>query len=186
MLEKTPGVCLVDKLRAFLLLEADKNCHNREIFSTWMLNLLRDSGLIPTEQQADKQKTAEDGVLMKILKHDISRQKRAPFAQMSVDTANCYDREHNLILALMLLAVGVPIGTIIAMLYAIQSMKYFLRTGFGESSSHMGGILCQHLMHGLCQGNRASPGCWLLVLAFMARIQNGSTLQLLGLQSLDG
>jgi hypothetical protein len=160
MLEKTPGVCLVDKLQVILLLEADKNCHNGEIFGQRMLNLVRDEGFIPTEQQADKQKTAEDGLfMMKVLKHDISRQKRAPFAQMSVDAANCYDRIHHLILGLMLLAMGVPIGPITAMHYIIQSMKYFLRTGYGESKSHMSGILTQQLMHGLCQGNRASTAC---------------------------
>jgi hypothetical protein len=132
MLEKNPGVCPVEKLKAILLLEADKNCHNGEIFGQMMLNLVQDEGFIPTEQQADKQKTAEDGIFMKVLKHNISCLKRAPLAQLSVDAANCYDRVHHLILGTMLLAVGVPIRPIIAMLYTIQSMKYFLRTGFGE------------------------------------------------------
>eukprot|EP00804_Cyclotella_cryptica_P024304 CCRYP_012569-RA/>CCRYP_012569-RA protein AED:0.31 eAED:0.31 QI:0/0/0/1/1/1/2/0/544 len=120
---------------------------------------------------AECQRMTEDGAFMKILKADYSRQKWQPLVVMSVDAANCYDRVNHVILALMLHAMGIPIGPILAMLLTIQQMKYYLRTGFGESKSYMGGGNTKRPMHGMRQGNRASPACWSLVSAVIAKIE---------------
>ena len=96
-----------------------------------MLDRARAEGIIPQEQYSDKEHTAEDGTLDKVLQSDISRQKRIPLCIVSADAANCYDRVHHAIMALMFLAVGVNSGAIVAMLRSIQLMKFFLRTGWG-------------------------------------------------------
>jgi hypothetical protein len=49
MLEKTAGVCLVEKLRAIQLYEADFNCYNQFIFGRQVMQTLTDSGYIPEE-----------------------------------------------------------------------------------------------------------------------------------------
>ena len=41
-------------------------------------------------------------------------------------------------------------------------MKFFLRTGWGESTTYIGGCISR-ILHGLCQGNGAVPGSWLLL-----------------------
>lgn len=63
--------------------------------------------------------------------------------------SNCYDFVNHLILALLLQAIGIPIGPIISMLLMIRFMRYYLRTGFGESKKYMGGTLAPRRMHGL-------------------------------------
>ena len=152
MLEKIAGLALVSKLRAILLMEADFNMHNKLHFGSRMLDAARSKGVIPNEQYSDKQSTAEDGTFDKILQSDIGRQRRLPFAIISADAANCYDRIHHSIMALVFLALGVHTGVITSMLRSIQLMKFFLRTGWGESTSFICGDLLQ-ILHGMCQGN---------------------------------
>ena len=76
----------------------------------------------------------------------------------SADAANCYDRINHAIIALMYLTLGVPVGSIIAMLLTIQLMKFFLRTNT---------LL---IMMGLCQGNGAAPASWLVLSSVLVRI----------------
>ena len=168
MLEKIAGLALVNKLRAILLMEADFNMHNKLHFGSRMLDAARSEGIIPQEQYSDKQSTAEDGTFDKILQGDIAWQRRMPFAILSADAANCYDRIHHSIMALLFLALGVHTGVIAAMLRSIQIMKFFLRTGWGESTSFIGGDPLR-IMHGMCQGNGASPAAWLVLSAIIVR-----------------
>jgi hypothetical protein len=48
------------------------------------------------------------------------------------------------------------------MLGAIENMKFFLRTGFGDSTSFAGGGISIK-MQGMCQGNGASPAGWAVI-----------------------
>ena len=55
------------------------------------------------------------------------------------------------------------------MLGSIQLMKFFLRTGWGESSQYIGGEV-HRILHGLCQGNGAAPAGWLVLSSVLVRI----------------
>ena len=81
---------------------------------------------IPDEQYDVQQSTAKDGSVDKILKSDISHQRRLLLCVISADVANCYDRIHHTIIVLLFLALGVNTGSIAAMLQYIQMMKFFL------------------------------------------------------------
>ncbi len=89
MLEKMFGVCLVSKLRAILLMEADFNAMNKEVYDVCMLDEARKYKLIPEEIFSEKNCTADDGGLAKTLFYDIVRQIRLPAAIASVNTSNC-------------------------------------------------------------------------------------------------
>ncbi len=145
-----------------------------------MVDVARAEGLIPPEQYATQQSTSEDGSFDKILESDISRQKRLPLCIISADAANCYDRVHHLIIALLFLALGVGSGSITAMLSTIQLMKFFLKTGWGESQSFMGGNILR-ILHGLCQGNGAAPAAWLMLSSVLVTVYKnlgfGSTVE---------
>jgi hypothetical protein len=91
MLEKKPGVRLIPKLRAILLKEADHNLHDGFVFGSLMLDHARENGLVPEEQLAEKAKTAEDGVWIKVLKADYARLRREALGIIAADAANCYD-----------------------------------------------------------------------------------------------
>eukprot|EP00804_Cyclotella_cryptica_P006975 CCRYP_007113-RA/>CCRYP_007113-RA protein AED:0.75 eAED:0.75 QI:0/-1/0/1/-1/0/1/0/1178 len=159
MLEKQPGVRLISKLRAILLMEADFNAANKILFGNRMLNQIRKYKLMPEEIFSERQRTADDGILAKVLFYDISRQLRAPAALASVDAANCYDRVAHAIASLVFRSFGSPLPMTLSMLTAIQQMQFFLRTAFGDSDRAVGSRI--HLRtQGFMQGNGASPAGW--------------------------
>jgi hypothetical protein len=59
LLEKVPGVSLVDKLRAILLMERDFNFFNKWIFGHETVNRLYDIDYIPQDQFSQKESTAQ-------------------------------------------------------------------------------------------------------------------------------
>ena len=166
LLEKIAGVALVNKLRAILLIEGDMNMANRLIFGDRMMAVARALGLIPDEQFAEQQSDCQDGALFKRLIADISRQLKLPLGIISADAANCYDRVAHAFASLVFQAFGVFITAVMAMLCTIQYMKFFLRTGFGESKGFMTALIGA-IIHGLCQGNTASPAGWSVISAIL-------------------
>jgi hypothetical protein len=59
-------------------------------------------------------------------------------------------------------AFGVSVSAIGLMLSAIENTKFFLRTGFGDSTKFAGGGVCIKTQ-GLTQGNGASPAGWAVI-----------------------
>jgi hypothetical protein len=61
-------------------------------------------------------------------------------------------------------AVGVPTPAIESMLFTIQNMKFYLRTGYGDSQDYAGGETTDEIdqvkPQRMCQGNGASPAAW--------------------------
>ncbi len=162
MIEKSPGVKLLSKLRAILLMEADFNAANKIIFGQRMLNNVRQHDLMPEEIFSEKQRMAEDGILSKTLFYDISRQLKTPAGLASVDAANCYDRVAHAVASLVFRAMGAQLPMTLTMLSAIQQMQFFLRTSFGDSDRAVGARI--HLStQGFMQGNGASPAGWTVV-----------------------
>jgi hypothetical protein len=90
MLEKTFGVRLVSKLRAILLMEADFNAMNKEVYGVRMLDMARKYKLVPEEIFSKKNRMADDGGLEKTLFYDIAWQTQLPAAIASVDASECY------------------------------------------------------------------------------------------------
>ena len=74
LLEKVPGVALVDKLQAILLMEGDFNFYNKWIFGHVVVNKLYEIGYIPEDQYSKKGSTVEDSKLDNRLTMDLSRQ----------------------------------------------------------------------------------------------------------------
>eukprot|EP00804_Cyclotella_cryptica_P018896 CCRYP_006429-RA/>CCRYP_006429-RA protein AED:0.69 eAED:0.69 QI:0/-1/0/1/-1/0/1/0/365 len=159
MLEKQPGVLLISKLRAILLMEADFNAANKILFGNRMLNQIRQYKLMPEEIFSERQRIADDGIMAKVLFYDISRQLWAPAALVSVNAANCYDSVAHAIASLVFRSFGAPLPMTLSMLTAIQQMQFFLRTAFGDSDRAVGSQV--HLRtQGFMQGNGASPAGW--------------------------
>jgi hypothetical protein len=59
-------------------------------------------------------------------------------------------------------AFGVPTTAIESMLGAIENMKFFLCTGFGDSKTFAGGGVSIKTQE-LCQGNGALPAGWVVI-----------------------
>ena len=162
MLEKMFGCTLVTKLRAILLMEADFNAANKIVFGERMMDVVRHHGCMPEEIFSDKGKMADDGSLAKVLFYDIVRQGRISAGLSSIDAANCYDSVAHAVASMVFQAFGVPDEAIDSMLTAIQEMKYFLRTAYGDSKEFVGSSI-EVKFQGLCQGNGAAPAGWAVI-----------------------
>jgi hypothetical protein len=150
MLEKVAGVCLVEKLRAIQLYEANFNCYNQFIFGGQAMQVLTNSGYIPEELFSQKGSTAEDAKFDKTLMATLSRQARHPMTIVSADAAYCYDRVNHVIMSLVwLVLTNGNIPAIVASLICLQTMKFFQCTDFRESKTFFGGKAYFPYMMGL-------------------------------------
>jgi hypothetical protein len=162
MLEKIRGCSLVSKLRSILLMEADANAINKMIFGVRMLQTVREFKLMPEEIFSERNRTADDGTLSKVLFYDLVRQSRRPAGVASVDADNCFDRVAHAVASLVFQSFGVSANASTAMLSTIQEMKFFLRTAFGDSTTAAGSRV-EIKTQGLCQGSGAAPAGWAVV-----------------------
>jgi hypothetical protein len=156
MLKKLFGCALITKLRSILLMEADFNATNKIVYGDRMLHNIRKYKLMPKEIYSEKNRLADDGTLVKVLFYDIVRQTWLPAGISAVDADNCYDRIAHPIASLAFQALGVKKEACESIFTTIQNMKFFLRTGYGDSTefaSATGDIKTQ----GKCQGNGAAP-----------------------------
>jgi hypothetical protein len=141
MLEQMFGVRLVSKLRAILLMEADFNVVNKEVYGVRMLDTARKYKLVPEEIFSEKNQMADNRGLAKTLFYDIVRQTQSPAAIASVDASNCYDRIAHAMALLIFQSFGVEDTAIATMLEMIQEMKLFPRMAYGDSTDFAGSTI---------------------------------------------
>ncbi len=156
-LEKIARVALVTKLRAILLMEGDFNYMNRWIFGKEAINKLYKMGYVPGNQYSQKESMAEDARLNNQLTMDLSRQMKHPLATMSADANKCYNQINHIVMSLLLLAIVGSIGSIVAMLFPIQTMKFFQRTARGDSTTFIGGARQRQPLTGIMSREWGRP-----------------------------
>ena len=143
-------------------LSENYNFCNKAIFGKRMMARVRTAGHMADEIFSDKNRTAEEGSMTKILFYDVLRQTRKTGAICSVDAENCYDRVAHAIVSLIFQSYGIPLTAAKTMLTAIQEMKFYLRTAFGDSKDFVRATL-EIKTQGLCQENGAAPAGWAVV-----------------------
>jgi hypothetical protein len=129
VLEKVPGVALVDKLWAILLMEEDFNFFNKWLFGYIAVSKLYKLECILEDQYSKNSSTAEDSKLDNRLTMDLSCQFRQLLVAVSANADKCYDQINHIIMSLLLLAVGGEDGPISTMFRPIQQMRFFQQTG---------------------------------------------------------
>ena len=159
LLEKIAGNSHIDKLRAICLLEADFNWWLKVIFARRMMSHMMLTGILPPEQGATKGKTPLDTSLLKQLFYDQANILHEDCSSSSTDAEYCYDAVNHAACSIAMQAVGVPINMVRCYLTSVQTMQYFLQTGFGLSDLSYGGT-ADSICMGLTQGSGASPGAW--------------------------
>jgi hypothetical protein len=80
------------------------------------------------------------------------------------DFADCYDRVALPVAAVSLQSFGIRIEAVQVLLLAMQTMRYFLQTGFGESSQSYSSSM-EDRMQGFEQGNAAAGPRFLAISA---------------------
>ena len=118
-----------------MLMEANFNATNKIVYGMRMMSNAREHHLVQEERIFSKKNSmTDDGTLCKTLFYDITRQARVPAAIALVNASNCYDRIAHAMALLIFQAFGVPLTAVEMMLRAIKNMKFFLQTGFGDST----------------------------------------------------
>ena len=168
MLEKKPGLIIVDRLRAILLMEADFNFGNKLYFGSRMMRAAERNKVIPGEIYGGRKlhRAIELGLNRRLFA-DIMRQKRRNAAIASVDAHTCFDRIAHSIASLCCQRLFVDIHPVVTMLLTIQKMKFYLRTAYGDSESYYGGGETGLPFQGVCQGNGAGPAICIAVFIVM-------------------
>ena len=125
-------------MRCALLVDAYGCTYKIQIFGYRVLENARSHGLVPDEIFSERNRTADDETLAKVLFLDTVRQTRLSAGLALVDAANCYDSVAHAIASLVFQAFGVPEEAVQSMLSTIEEMKYFLRTAYGDSKNFRG------------------------------------------------
>ena len=166
LLEKVAGNNSIDKLRAICLLEADFNWWLKVHFARRMTTRMKTTGVLPLEQGATSGKTALDSSLAKQLFFDQANILHRQAAVSSTDAANCYDAVNHAAGSFALQAMNLPLTIVKCYLLCIQTMRFFLKTGFGLATHSYGGTVHSPYM-GLVQGSGAAPAVWTAISTVM-------------------
>ncbi len=162
LLEKTPGNNKIHKMRGIVLVEADYNYYMKEILARRMLRSAQERNQIPVECFAKKGSNCINAVMTKIMFCDESRTHHHPTCIGGNDFADCYDRMAHPPASIALQSFGLPRPAIRVLLIAMQTMRFFLRTGFGESTKSYGGSVDNPTLS-LGQGNAAAGPTFLAI-----------------------
>ena len=158
MTEKKPGVILIDKLRAILLMEADFNFGNKMIFGSRAMHSAEVSEMFRHEICGGRKKmeAAEAGLARRLFL-DTLRQQRRGGAIASVDAQTCYNRIVHSIASLCFQRMGVPTPVIATMFEMTCNVRFFLCTACGDSDISFGGTKEDPFQGVQCQGNGGGP-----------------------------
>jgi hypothetical protein len=120
---------------------------------------MRTTRVLPLEQGATSGKTALDSSISKQLFFDQANVLHRMVAISSTDAANCYDAVNHAAGSFALQAMNIPLTIVKCYLLCIQTMRFFLKTGFGLAKHSYGGTTQKPYM-GLVQGSGAAPAAW--------------------------
>ena len=162
LLEKIPGDNRIHKMRGIVLVECDFNWYMKMVIARRMVKSAQEKDQVPMECFAKKGSNCINAVMTKIMFCDESRIHHHPTCIGGNNFADCHDRIAHPPASIALQSFGVPQPAIRVLLIAMQTMQFFLRTGFGESARSYGGS-SEHPTLGLGQGNAAAGPSFLAI-----------------------
>jgi hypothetical protein len=111
MIEKKPGLFLLEKLRTIHLFEADYNWILGLIFGRRMVhNAEKQQHLNESQWGSRPGRSTEEALIHKVLSYEISRNTRTPLGTLDNDAKACYDRIVMLFALLLCQKHGVPLS----------------------------------------------------------------------------
>ncbi len=125
---------------AIVLLEGDFNYYNKTIVVHWMMGLAQDKGQTPLECFAKKGSNCVNTVMTKVMMCNKSRIHHHPMCIGGNNLGNCCIRIAHPPASVALQSCGIPQESIRLILMAMQTMRFFLRSGYGGSADSYGGI----------------------------------------------
>ena len=126
----------MENLRALLLLEACFNGLHKIDFNSRLMPSLEVSSSVPQEITGCRRLQADTHLALgKKLIADVSNTRKLPTTTTCVDATNGYDRVTHPYASLYSQCFGIDILYLLVLFKTIQSMKMYLRTAFGVSTS---------------------------------------------------
>ena len=132
LLAKAKGSTSIDNSRYLIIFEVDFN-HAKGHFFGGDANLALDElKMLPEDHFSRHGSTAIDCKFDSTLVEDIARGSRIPMAISSCDARQCYDRVLHLVQCMVWMALLKDVSVVFVVLFCLQNMKYFKRTGYGD------------------------------------------------------
>ena len=151
-------------------MKADYNFINKLLIGIRVMREVENRRVIPEELAGSRKfHEAVEVALNRKLTSDVMSQLRRPGTITGVDAASCYDRIVHSIIILIARHVRLNLIPLLAFFGVIQHMKYYVRTGYGESTT-MYGVTRNVPFQGTCQVNGESPTYWILITMIMVRV----------------
>jgi hypothetical protein len=170
MIEKTPGITRIDKLRVIHIFGADYNLFLKVMWARKSVWHMHNKNAINNEKCGSRPGyRAIDLVLQKELMYTYAHLTRTNMGTIDNDAKSCYDR----MICNMAMGVsqyyGIPRNICQTQANTLMNSKYKIRTALGDSQESY-----QHSattpIHGTGQGSCASPALWLMESSFMMDI----------------
>jgi hypothetical protein len=162
LLKKIIGNNFVHRLQAICLLEADFNWKNKMIFAKRMIGMALEKKLILGDCFSKRRINCISAVMTKIFICNESRIHHHDMVLEGCNFAECYNRIVHKVAGMSLQAWGIAQPAINILLETMETMWFFLWTGFGESKQSYGGTQEEQLA-GYGQVNAAlGPGFMVL------------------------
>jgi hypothetical protein len=139
LLEKIAGNNFVHKLRAICLLEADFNWINKVVFAKQMIGSALERNLIPGKCFSKNGSNCINAVITKIFICNESRIHHHDACIAGNNFGDFYEWAAHPIAAISLRSLGVPQPAINILLETMETIRFYLHTGFGESKTSYGG-----------------------------------------------
>jgi hypothetical protein len=174
MIEKKPGLFLLEKLCTIHLYEADYNWTLGLVFGHRMVHEAERQGHLNESQWGSRPgRSTEEALIHKILSYEISRSTRTPLGALDNDAKACYDRIVMLFALTLCQKHGVPLSACKLSAHALLSAEYSIKTGFGISKGTYSSTTNQPT-HGPGQGSQQASALCMLVscLLFMVMYEH--------------
>ncbi len=160
MILKHSGLTDLASLQTIVLFQVDCNFAFKHIGREMMRIAEMTGSLAPEQYGSQKAYWAIDLATNKTLTNDLLRQLKRPGAICSNDAKSCYDLIGHAQASMAMQQNGVPRSAVDCLFTTLQNATHQVQTGYGDSATHYGGNNWSTHMHGIGQGNDASPAIW--------------------------
>jgi hypothetical protein len=167
MIEKSPGVSRIDKLRVIHLFEADYNLILKIMWSRRAIWKINNKNLLNDGQSGSKPGSrAIDVAVHKELRYNYSKLTRTPLITIDNDAKSCFDRIMCNVAMLISKYYGIADNYCRLQSNKLKGSIFRLRTGIGDSKTTYTNT-DEEPIYGTGQGSCASPAIWLLISSFI-------------------
>jgi hypothetical protein len=160
LIEKIPGMPMINKLRVIHLIESDFNLLIGILFGRRMMQAGEELGAFGHDQdgcRADRKAT--DTLLDKLLRYSICRLTLTDYATFDNDAKSCFDRIVMLPASLIAQRLGMHPKACKLFIKTLRSVRYHVKTQMGISDGFYT-TTDKATIHGPGQGGRGSPAVW--------------------------